>query len=217
MLRSAGIPARIVTGFAGGELNEYGGYVIVRQSNAHSWVEAKIDGQWKRFDPTPPVAAEHPSSIALYIDLLRMKWDRYVISFSRYDQVEIVKAFTFPFSLPLMPEFKIKGFSGMIYVLLPLALLISAALILKNLRFKKYGYVTAGYLKLKNTLKSKGANITPSTTPSEAKQEAIQLGMDGKIGEFIQIYEEHRFGGREMKGEDRARYRKLLKEIKRII
>ena len=56
LLRAAGIPARIVTGYQGGEMNPTGGYMIVRQSDAHAWAEALLDGQWVRVDPTAAVA-----------------------------------------------------------------------------------------------------------------------------------------------------------------
>jgi transglutaminase-like putative cysteine protease len=62
LLRAAGIPARVVTGYQGGEINPNGGYMIVRQSDAHAWAEALIDGQWQRFDPT---AAVSPSRIEM--------------------------------------------------------------------------------------------------------------------------------------------------------
>ncbi len=54
MMRAVGIPARIVTGYQGGEMND--DYMIVRQSEAHAWAEVFIDGQWIRFDPTAAVA-----------------------------------------------------------------------------------------------------------------------------------------------------------------
>jgi protein-glutamine gamma-glutamyltransferase len=56
LLRAAGIPARVVTGYQGGEMNPDGDYMIVRQSDAHAWAEALLDGQWQRFDPTAAVA-----------------------------------------------------------------------------------------------------------------------------------------------------------------
>lgn len=56
MLRAAGIPARVVTGYQGGEVNDH--YMIVRQSDAHAWAEAYIDGSWHRFDPTAAVAPQ---------------------------------------------------------------------------------------------------------------------------------------------------------------
>ena len=62
LLRAAGIPARVVTGYQGGTVNPRGGYMIVRQSDAHAWAEAIVDGQWRRFDPTAAVA---PSRIEL--------------------------------------------------------------------------------------------------------------------------------------------------------
>jgi transglutaminase-like putative cysteine protease len=62
LLRAAGIPSRVVTGYQGGEMNPNGGYMIVRQSDAHAWAEALIGGEWRRFDPT---AAVSPSRIEL--------------------------------------------------------------------------------------------------------------------------------------------------------
>ena len=62
LLRAAGIPARVVTGYQGGEVNPNGGYLIVRQSDAHAWAEALVNGAWQRFDPTAAVA---PSRIEL--------------------------------------------------------------------------------------------------------------------------------------------------------
>ncbi|NIV17754.1 MAG: DUF3488 domain-containing protein [Woeseiaceae bacterium] len=59
MMRSAGIPARIVLGYQGGELNPLAGHMIVRQSDAHAWTEVWLDGAgWRRVDPTAAVAPE---------------------------------------------------------------------------------------------------------------------------------------------------------------
>ncbi len=53
MMRAAGVPARVVTGYQGGELNPIDGYLVVRQSDAHAWAEVWTaqDG-WIRVDPT---------------------------------------------------------------------------------------------------------------------------------------------------------------------
>jgi transglutaminase-like putative cysteine protease len=57
MMRAAGVPARIVTGYLGGEWNPVGGYLIVRQSDAHAWTEVWLEGSgWTRIDPTAVVA-----------------------------------------------------------------------------------------------------------------------------------------------------------------
>ncbi|MSQ71400.1 MAG: DUF3488 domain-containing protein [Betaproteobacteria bacterium] len=58
LMRAAGIPARIVTGYQGGELNPVDQYMVVRQSDAHAWAEIWLaDRGWIRVDPT---AAAHP-------------------------------------------------------------------------------------------------------------------------------------------------------------
>lgn len=59
LMRLAGIPSRIVTGYQGGEFNEAGGYLAVYQYNAHAWVEVWLDDiGWYRIDPTTFVAPE---------------------------------------------------------------------------------------------------------------------------------------------------------------
>ncbi len=57
LMRAAGVPARVVTGYQGGERNTFGDYLIVRQSDAHAWAEIWLEGQgWVRVDPTGAVA-----------------------------------------------------------------------------------------------------------------------------------------------------------------
>ena len=57
LMRAAGIPARVVTGYQGGEPNPLGDYLLVRQRDAHAWAEVWLDGQgWVRVDPTAAVA-----------------------------------------------------------------------------------------------------------------------------------------------------------------
>ncbi len=59
IMRAAGVPARVVTGYLGGEWNPVGGYLIVRQSDAHAWTEVWLDSSgWTRIDPTAVVAPE---------------------------------------------------------------------------------------------------------------------------------------------------------------
>lgn len=57
LMRAAGIPARVVTGYQGGELNPVGDYLLVRQRDAHAWAEVWLPGRgWVRVDPTAAVA-----------------------------------------------------------------------------------------------------------------------------------------------------------------
>ncbi len=66
MVRSLGLPARVVTGFVGGERNPITGQWVVRRMDAHSWVEVGLPGRgWVLFDPTPQGDDDGPSSIDL--------------------------------------------------------------------------------------------------------------------------------------------------------
>ena len=57
LMRAAGIPSRIVTGYQGGEYNQVGNYLIVRQSDAHAWTEVWLKNSgWVRVDPTAAVS-----------------------------------------------------------------------------------------------------------------------------------------------------------------
>lgn len=59
LMRAAGVPARIVIGYMGGEWSERGGYMIVRQADAHAWTELWLEGQgWTRVDPTAALVPE---------------------------------------------------------------------------------------------------------------------------------------------------------------
>jgi protein-glutamine gamma-glutamyltransferase len=99
MLRSRGIPARLATGFLGAEHNPLEDYWVVRQANAHAWVEAYLpEGGWTIFDPTP--AAGRPavvegglgSMLAQTWDYLLFRWDRYVLTYGFNDQMAFLGA-----------------------------------------------------------------------------------------------------------------------------
>jgi len=108
MLRTLGVPARVVNGFQRGEWNPYGEYFLVRMGDAHSWVEAHVDGAgWITLDPSPrgegglePATA----SVSLWLDAVRVRWYRYIVGWSRQDQVQAAVALqrvaTRPWRLP---------------------------------------------------------------------------------------------------------------------
>jgi protein-glutamine gamma-glutamyltransferase len=81
LMRAAGIPSRVVTGYHGGTFNRFADYWIVRQSDAHAWDEVWIDGHgWVRVDPTSAIApsrVEHGVDDALSADEpLAARWQR---------------------------------------------------------------------------------------------------------------------------------------------
>jgi protein-glutamine gamma-glutamyltransferase len=116
LLRAAGIPARVVTGYQGGEINPNGGYMIVRDSDAHAWAEALIDGAWQRFDPTAAVAPSRVErgigaalpqgepvpylarlemtwlkSLRLHWDAMNYQWQRGVVGFNVDRQRDLLR------------------------------------------------------------------------------------------------------------------------------
>ena len=97
MLRAVGIPARNVSGFAGGEYNVYGGYYAVRQADAHSWVEALLpDRGWVPLDPTP-AARDAFSPEALFrevramVDAMRAYWMTRVVGYDLRTQLRALR------------------------------------------------------------------------------------------------------------------------------
>ncbi len=97
LCRALGIPARIVNGFYTEEWNDYGSYFIVRQQDAHSWVEVWFDETgWISFDSTPPGGHARPGrhnwipgALQKMYDTLKFRWYQYVIDFDLGDQIRI--------------------------------------------------------------------------------------------------------------------------------
>jgi transglutaminase-like putative cysteine protease len=90
MLRTLGIPSRIATGFLGGVFNPITGWQVVRASDAHSWVEAWIDGRWMTFDPTPPDTLSGNSLLSramLFFDAADQFWQDWVVGYNLERQV----------------------------------------------------------------------------------------------------------------------------------
>jgi transglutaminase-like putative cysteine protease len=93
MLRTLGIPSRIVNGFRGGEFNDLTGQYVVRASNAHSWVEAFFPGfGWISFDPTPAASLPTPtgwSRVQLYVDAAASFWREWIINYDSSHQRQL--------------------------------------------------------------------------------------------------------------------------------
>jgi len=96
MLRTLGIPSRVVTGFRSDEFNDLTGNYVVRAKDAHAWVEAYFPGYgWQTFDPTPPGASGTPqgwSRLALYIDAISSFWRDWVVSYDTSHQYALGQA-----------------------------------------------------------------------------------------------------------------------------
>jgi hypothetical protein len=95
LARSQGLPSRLVNGFAGGQLNEVGGFVEVSRADAHAWVEIHFeDGGWVRFDPTPAdLRLRASDGLSLWARVgqlgsaIELWWFQSVVDFDSADQI----------------------------------------------------------------------------------------------------------------------------------
>ena len=86
MLRTLGIPSRVVTGFRSDEFNDLTGSYVIRAKDAHAWVEAYFPGYgWQTFDPTPAGkgtgTAQGWGRLSLYLDAMASFWREWVVSY----------------------------------------------------------------------------------------------------------------------------------------
>ena len=96
MLRTQDIPARYINGFQQGEYNDVAGDLVVRESDAHSWVEAYFPGfGWLTFDPTPPSNDEPRqglfSQLSHYWDWFQLQWSEWVINYDFIHQITVAQ------------------------------------------------------------------------------------------------------------------------------
>jgi transglutaminase-like putative cysteine protease len=109
MLRMAGIPARLIGGYAGGYYNETGNYYMVLQKNAHVWVEVYVnDRGWVRLDPTPAspqtshgrFGADVLMKLQLALDTFNYYWNRFIITYDFSRQIALFKKIRSSLSKP---------------------------------------------------------------------------------------------------------------------
>jgi transglutaminase-like putative cysteine protease len=85
MLRTLGIPSRVVNGFRSGEFNDLTSQYVIRASNAHSWVEAYFPNYgWVAFDPTPGAAIPGRTGwnrVSLYVDAMASFWREWIVNY----------------------------------------------------------------------------------------------------------------------------------------
>jgi protein-glutamine gamma-glutamyltransferase len=122
LMRAAGIPAHVVTGYQGGTFNRFADYWILRQSDAHAWNEVWIDGNgWLRVDPTSaiaPIRVEHGlndtvsadqrltsrwqgrtpwlADARLRLDALRQLWRERILLFDQDSQQKVLEWLNIP-------------------------------------------------------------------------------------------------------------------------
>lgn len=214
MLRSLGIPTRVVNGYLGGEWNPYGEYLLIRQTNAHSWVEAYIGEEgWVTLDPTPSVPGGRTrmlfSSLTQFADFLRLNWYRYVINFGLADQYQLFAVLQRPhqwfgksartFSLSELTARLRAGSRDWVDLAIFIGALVLGWAGLRKIRRSTKAssrnsphQATERYRRFLKLCAKKGFQKKPAETPDEFS-ERVSVQGNGLVGEFTSLYQQARF------------------------
>ena len=241
LMRAAGIPARIVAGYLGGELNPYGDYLIVRQSDAHVWVEVWLPGRgWMRIDPTLSVAptrgaqgaaaalpAEERSDLRSFYgdgplatvrqklelgwDAINNQWNKWVLGYSNYSQR----------SLFARIGLKTGTWTGRAQIIIGGSVLMGALFLLFFLRVKirrpsgQTDTIQHLYLKFCRKLDRIGVGRRPSQGPLDYAETAIAFRNDLKtsILDIVRLYISLRYAGNASK-DDVRRLKVLVRQFR---
>jgi transglutaminase-like putative cysteine protease len=235
MLRGAGIPSRLAAGYFGGEWNDLGRYLIVRESDAHAWTEGWIDGRWVTLDATPPQEEDSPflartGKAGLYMDWLRHRWDKYVINYSLRMQAEAVaggwsalrrtgRGFRGP-SRPgaSAPPLRAAVFAGLAGIGLFLLYRLSRA---GDGAASPGGRdpLPAAFARLARRLEREGYRPSPGTSMGGMLSGAVRSHppLAGDAGRFLDLYHRDRFGPGPLSPAEREEVFRLAGILRRAI
>ena len=207
IMRAAGLPARIVTGYQGAEYNPQGGFWQIRAKDAHAWTEVWLPSEqvWLRVDPTAAVAAVRTeqgigsalpqndrvliadeSAFSRWRDAGQFYWQQWVVNYDQSRQNSF-------FSLLGLGGFNLKT----LLLFLPAAL--SAALLplyrwqAKN---RSRDHLEEGFMMLKLALLGDGGESAPSVTATELKSLLHENGIqDNALETLLADYDNLRYAG----------------------
>jgi transglutaminase-like putative cysteine protease len=216
LMRAAGIPARVVTGYLGGEINPVGEYILVRQADAHAWVEIWLENTgWVRVDPTAAVsparvergiASALPSSDVLpmfvrgdYALLQRMRltldsvtytWNQWVLGYTPDRQRRLLSYVGFSEATWQTLAFMLMFCAGV-------AVLIGAVFALRDLRGVREDAVKKIYGRFCRKLERRGLLRDPAEGPRVFAQRAAQQRpeLEAAVDEITSLYIALRYGG----------------------
>jgi protein-glutamine gamma-glutamyltransferase len=209
LLRASGVPARNVTGFAGGEWNRFGSYLAVTGNSAHSWVEVWFPQLgWVTFDPTPPsreavVRQETEAGwtwpARFWFNALEHRWYKWVLDYNLDKQLSLFRDVGDFFS-PAGPRTATPGQPLDARRLLPLlAVLAAAGVLVLGVRLRRGPPVppeTRTYLSLRGAYRRAGFDGQEAAGPvafAEALRETDAPGAE-PASEAVDLYVRARFG-----------------------
>jgi len=227
MMRNAGIPARVITGYQGGVFNRIGDYWLVRNSDAHAWTEVWLDGRgWVRVDPTAAVAPERiqtglagiippPGALSRFgeplwdaLDALRRGWNFVIVDFNATRQRELLRRLGLD-----MDDWRQLGVA--LIAAIALALALSFAMLWRSGPASASDPLLAAWQRLCRRLGAVGIGKRPMETPDDFIARAIAaLPEDAaRLRSLSSRYVAQRYAGASL---DAAEVRALIRELKQF-
>lgn len=225
LLRHRGIPARLVSGFHGGEYNEAGGFYTVRSNDAHAWVEFHHEGSWKRVDPTGFVSPERleqggqaflqnsgqaswkrfASSLLFlkradqFISNLNYKLNAFLDDYDRDAQAELAKALNLK-----LKHFYIFG------TLLGLGAIAMLLWIIRRPTGPRLRPEDVEFKKFEKKLSKRSVAIRPSMTEAKIQEVIEASGLEEGFSAFINVYVQIKYKNKAELLPELARIQKTL-------
>jgi len=212
LLRAAGIEARNVNGFLGGEWSQFGDYLAVTQNQAHSWVEVWFpDFGWVTFDPTPGGAGvgERVESWfwpgRIFFDALQHRWNKWVLDYDIETQSGIFQRWSHALSAkdggpvdgsPQGTSSRTTPLWGTIF----LAFAILAGILWARRGLGARTQETRIYLKLRDVCERAGLKVTPGVTPLALLERIAErhTGATTSAERVVDLYLRARYGSEEL-------------------
>lgn len=208
MLRLAGVPARLVGGYYGGEYNPWGGYYLIREDAAHVWVEALVDGrEWVRLDPTGlarnGTTGRRPLGLGRqWLDAFDYWWTRTVISYDVGQQLKLLQEVDLRMSRGQWPAV---GRRGWWWLLLP-----AGALLLLRFLWRRPSAEARILGAFRRQVERRHRLQAP---PSMGLLELAEQTGDPLCRRFAEIYAGALYRDRRLSAEEKRQLRQLLRRL----
>jgi transglutaminase-like putative cysteine protease len=217
LLRHAGVPTRLVTGFRASDWNEWGRFYDVRQSAAHAWIEAWLaDRGWTVYDATPAesglstAADEFSRRVELWAEQMQTRWYSSVIGYDQYSQHDAFARLSFARLFERARAALESALTRALPALLVVGLLVWGLRALPS-RLKR----ADEYERAERALARAGVKRHDWQTPREfAREVSFARPELGAISELAEAHYSRRYGGRAPDEAEGRRAAELLSQLK---
>lgn len=221
LLRINKIPSRLVAGYKGGIYNEVGKYYLIRQKDAHVWVEAFIENKgWVRYDPTPPLGFQtyknlKLSKLELLFETINYYYINLILNYDLKKQLSVIKSISIPFKIfNLKIHLKIESFLySLIFILSILMSIFLIIYFLKISKIKREEKLIKEFLKI---LENKGYKKDPAEGLEEFVLKIKEKNLKLKAFNFVKIFEEIYYKDKCFDKEINEKLKALIKEIQNL-